>query len=659
MNNKWDKILLELSYRVSSGIPDLTNEQHLMKLWDILKEHNWNIDARVELLGNLSNQDIQKPDLLSEALMKQQEIYKDGGKYAVMLLKFIQDQTPLKTNTGDMIVLDRSNLTSKGFGGQDNLRDVLKNTTKENVMTWFGDGLKSAPLTLKDTKGNMYNLNNIDKGKFSGKEVGGSGKVDAANYEMGICVAHAMLNKGMSYQKALAATGIDRTKYEKYREAVEPVGMKVAENISSFPLLSHSGAGKASVVNPYSNNTPKTDIFGGASHRISLKQEGGAQLMSGGSADTKGVFVGAKTFWSEFEKKEMNPLVNDIINSINNDFKKISGDNTVSKIKQKFGQYYLNLRRPEIQKELNSVKKDLMKDKSWARKLKKEANAIDMHIKVEMNELGLFRGSSDSTHIIPGVSKVSPNKVSKQFQDFFKTYDNMEAADEARQVLEHAMDIKSNLAPKFDKIWESPIFKKWVVYEAASGNYKFSGNSDLNSSEAAMANRILQFNSSGKVKDVMITPDWAKGYSGKVSSTVGYKTAGKTKATAWRLMTEQGVKNPENYNSLFEYELEKILNTENKVLTEGINKIITESQLLQEGFLDNLRKKGQDFIKNVKKAFTKLMNTIKNFVKKYFIQVLKKVSAKLKQFAQQGFNFFVDALGIQVNGSARVGKISL
>ena len=41
MNNKWDKILLELSYRVSSGVPDLSNEQHLMKLWDILKEHNW------------------------------------------------------------------------------------------------------------------------------------------------------------------------------------------------------------------------------------------------------------------------------------------------------------------------------------------------------------------------------------------------------------------------------------------------------------------------------------------------------------------------------------------------------------------------------------------------------------------------------------------
>ena len=58
MKNNFKKILNELSYRVSSGVPDLTNEQHLMKLWDILKEHNWNIDARVELLRNLTNQDL-------------------------------------------------------------------------------------------------------------------------------------------------------------------------------------------------------------------------------------------------------------------------------------------------------------------------------------------------------------------------------------------------------------------------------------------------------------------------------------------------------------------------------------------------------------------------------------------------------------------------
>jgi len=54
MKTNFKKILNELSYRVSTGIPDLTNEQHLIKLWDILKEEKWPIEARVELLKNLN-----------------------------------------------------------------------------------------------------------------------------------------------------------------------------------------------------------------------------------------------------------------------------------------------------------------------------------------------------------------------------------------------------------------------------------------------------------------------------------------------------------------------------------------------------------------------------------------------------------------------------
>ena len=60
MKNNWNKILNELSYRVSTGIPDLSNEQHLIKLWDILKEHKWNIDARVELLRNLEEERVKR-----------------------------------------------------------------------------------------------------------------------------------------------------------------------------------------------------------------------------------------------------------------------------------------------------------------------------------------------------------------------------------------------------------------------------------------------------------------------------------------------------------------------------------------------------------------------------------------------------------------------
>jgi len=71
--NNWKKILNELSYRVSSGIPDLTNEQHLIKLWDILKEHNWNIDARVELLKRIDEQGKERLCPICESMCKRGE----------------------------------------------------------------------------------------------------------------------------------------------------------------------------------------------------------------------------------------------------------------------------------------------------------------------------------------------------------------------------------------------------------------------------------------------------------------------------------------------------------------------------------------------------------------------------------------------------------
>ena len=59
MKTNLNEILTELSYRVKDGIPNLNNEQHLIKLWDVLKEFNWPIEARVELIHNLteSNKD--------------------------------------------------------------------------------------------------------------------------------------------------------------------------------------------------------------------------------------------------------------------------------------------------------------------------------------------------------------------------------------------------------------------------------------------------------------------------------------------------------------------------------------------------------------------------------------------------------------------------
>ena len=56
----WDLILNDLSVRLKDGTPDFKNEQHIIKLWDVLKEHNWPIEARVQLLQTLQERDIVK-----------------------------------------------------------------------------------------------------------------------------------------------------------------------------------------------------------------------------------------------------------------------------------------------------------------------------------------------------------------------------------------------------------------------------------------------------------------------------------------------------------------------------------------------------------------------------------------------------------------------
>ena len=112
MKNNFRKILNELSYRVSSGIPDLTNEQHLMKLWDILKEHDWNIDARVELLKNLTEQTgkklsqkevlnllIKEPDLQKGSESMTKKVYGDieNSKLESYIKKHFKGATNIKS----------------------------------------------------------------------------------------------------------------------------------------------------------------------------------------------------------------------------------------------------------------------------------------------------------------------------------------------------------------------------------------------------------------------------------------------------------------------------------------------------------------------------------------------------------------------------------
>ena len=161
MKNNWNKILNELSYRVSSGIPDLTNEQHLMKLWDILREHNWNIDARVELIKNLNEMSIVKNK-------------KSGNIYPVKKFK-PQTQTIVKKNaTKDDIEKAKQGAGEDEFDTSDtskeketkSIRDIRIHKNK-NPLDFENDSIEDI---AKKTTTSEFKETNIKQAHESVKE---------------------------------------------------------------------------------------------------------------------------------------------------------------------------------------------------------------------------------------------------------------------------------------------------------------------------------------------------------------------------------------------------------------------------------------------------------------------------------------------------------
>ena len=71
-----DKILLELCAKdvVEDGMPDFTNEKHLLALNEVLVELNWPMDARGELLYTLMEKDGEEPKLDDEEKEKAKQM---------------------------------------------------------------------------------------------------------------------------------------------------------------------------------------------------------------------------------------------------------------------------------------------------------------------------------------------------------------------------------------------------------------------------------------------------------------------------------------------------------------------------------------------------------------------------------------------------------
>jgi hypothetical protein len=139
----------------------------------------------------------------------------------------------------------------------------------------------------------------IDK-SLNGFAKGGSDAPSGADWEKIICCAYNMLSKKVDQENAIRLAKIDEWKpsFNNYLS----VGLGIVK--SSFGktpkgVMEHYGASTADLTKEWDSyfisttgssasgptKTPKTDMYIGSQH-ISLKKEGGSQLMSGGKAET-------------------------------------------------------------------------------------------------------------------------------------------------------------------------------------------------------------------------------------------------------------------------------------------------------------------------------------------------------------------------------------
>ena len=600
----YDEIVREWAFRVPNGKPDLNKPYHKAKLREVLKELNYPLD----LLDSSSKQ------VLSEAVFKINDIVKE--KYWQGLID--------KVKAGEDILIENPSGTIKiSKTWLKEFEPIEK--TKESLNKYFKGGGSSYIPIITATNGQKYTLAQISKSTFTGKG-GGDSKIpsDAAYYEMAICKWHNMNNVGMKEDAALSSAEIDAAKYENFKTHLDEVGQKIAKNLGSISgKLIYTGKRSYSPSPNWTTTegTPKTDILN-SKYRISLKKKGGSQLSSGGAGDAKGLFIAGL----EFYKKEDNgdsELAESIISTVEAKFKTFQADDTVTEVKQKFGEWYISVRFPEI-------KNKIPKGKTY------KDTEVEKHAKAEAMASGMISGRGNFANwFLDGIPDET-NKISKRFKTYLKTIGNDELRKATQGILEQNI-IHKDLEAQFKNALNNEDFKKWVVYEAATGNYKFSGDNDVNSSHEGIANSLLEFDLGGSTDFHTDMKKYAKSHASKVKTNVGFKSSGRSKFTAFRLLNE-------NNELVQEYDLNKDVD---RIITEELNNL---DVMLEEGIIDWAR----SGVKKLQKAGQKLFQVIKSHIKNFFKNTIERILNKLREYANKGIQFLLDVLGIDLDGSAEL-----
>jgi len=468
---------------------------------------------------------------------------------------------------------------------------------------------------------------------------------DATNVEMAICYQYnLMYNKGMTHDQALENAGIPSEKFKKVKPELLTIGRNVAtdSNGSWGPVLNHSGSGSAQ--NYYENardTTPKADFTGDAQHNISLKKTGqkdkGAQLISAKSAEAAGVVNAAIKHYQQNSggqvsgvTEAMQILQKEMLATARNDMQVVVGGG-----KTDFADWYMtkssrvklvSTKERNKKKVANHLKAELqiLGAITQPRNLDRaKAKLIKLPNNMQLNALKDLKKyeteyQKDTEWTIKGKKKVmvNPDHIKKG-----QELSDPELKKQITDVIEVSVKSKAwrdTLESFFNKNEE---LKKWIVYEAGSGLYKFtkkiSDGTSYNAQDSPVANKMLVFTDNGIKSGYPISClDWSSNNTSLVDKIdISYKGSKKDRYIKLGLTAH------------YESEL--------PLLQEEIARIQTQ-YMLNEGVFS--------WIKDKVKAFKdKVVEAIKMFYEK----IIKKFITSIIELAEKNIHLFFQTLGLE------------
>ena len=497
----------------------------------------------------------------------------------------------------------------------------------------------------------------------------------ATKAEMAICVAYNMnQNEGMSEADAVALAEIESKKWDGVDKPTRAVGKKTADGMPNVgSKLIHSGS--VSSTNKYlkgTDTTSKADMVGDSANQISLKKQGdkgsGAQLMSAKSGEATGVFNAALDHFKANESMKLTGDLAEVLNILGKEMEETARNDSfveVRETKKDFAEWYttisdtIKVGRKNIDTRFKQIEDDRnvkgATDQDIIKFLELELKIIGVTTK-SRTAPEQFKKLQDKFGFPKQISSIEFKKQEDAFlnDSEYKVGDVMVSPEHItkkgidpksltdRKLKEQMIDIiqtSIKSKPWAEKLKEyfnnNQELKKWMVYEAASGLYKFTGTTSTGKKykpgNPAVANSIMVFSDSGYVKSLDVIQYAEKNFGLVDSLDVSYKASGSSK------YIKLGIKSSVEYDNSLPMLVERAMESEKLILREELYNL-ERQYMLNEGIFQSIVNKAKEYYDRAKQALFDFYNG-----------VIKKYIGYLVDLFKQGIKALLQGLGLEVS----------